>query len=261
MASSVADQHQNSSSLPAADPESAAHAHAETTTRPRKRRRRTVACTQCRTRKLKCDREYPTCGRCLKSRTPGRCTYEDSFVWQQPKTVPASSSSTSPAAVLDHFSASNSYSNNNNGGQFSLPPANSVGAMSPPSGASVPISSRGYTLPPSEPRPAGPSRPRFLDTVLDAPNPPAGSTWASIPENNVNGCIYHPRHNHGLDHQDSNDQTLASPSQKLELPNKFFIRGKETRTRFNGSGIFANLFLQVGSWRGVFGILHPQRTN
>ncbi|KAJ5118777.1 hypothetical protein N7526_010414 [Penicillium atrosanguineum] len=57
--------------------------------RPRKRRRRTMACTQCRSRKLRCDREYPTCSRCLKSRTPTKCTYEDGFLWQQPATVPA----------------------------------------------------------------------------------------------------------------------------------------------------------------------------
>ncbi|KAJ5885243.1 hypothetical protein N7495_009753 [Penicillium taxi] len=58
-----------------------------TQNRPRKRRRRTMACTQCRSRKLKCDREYPSCSRCLKSRTPTECTYEDGFLWQQPTTV------------------------------------------------------------------------------------------------------------------------------------------------------------------------------
>ncbi|QKX62925.1 uncharacterized protein TRUGW13939_10093 [Talaromyces rugulosus] len=248
---SVVDQHQNTNNngLPAADPESA---HAETT-RPRKRRRRTVACTQCRTRKLKCDREYPTCGRCLKSRTPGRCTYEDSFVWQQPKTVP-SSSSTSPAAVLDRLgNGSNSHNNNNkSGSQISLPPASSIAAISPqPSGASASLSTRAYALPP----PAGPSRPRFLDTVLDAPNPSAANTWMSIPENEVNGYARNNHHYHDHDHQDSNDQILASPSQKLEFPNKFAIRGKETRTRFNGNGIFANLFLQFPHLKSFLGEL------
>lgn len=57
--------------------------------RARKRRRRTMACTQCRSRKLRCDREYPICGRCQKSKTPAQCTYEDGFLWQQPNTVPA----------------------------------------------------------------------------------------------------------------------------------------------------------------------------
>ncbi|CRG88160.1 hypothetical protein PISL3812_05187 [Talaromyces islandicus] len=244
MMASAVDQHQNSSNTqPAADdPESGnAHAHAETT-RPRKRRRRTVACTQCRTRKLKCDREYPTCGRCLKSRTPGRCTYEDSFVWQQPKTVP-SSSSTSPAAGLDRFTNSNN-TVNHNGSHVSLPPASSIAAIPPPPGASASISTREYALPPSEPRPAGPSRQRFLETVLDAPNPSAAKTWMSIPENEVNGYAHHRHHNYDHDPQDNNDQILASPSQKLEFPNKFAIRGKETRTRFNGNGIFACLFLQ-----------------
>lgn len=58
--------------------------------RPRKRRRRTMACLQCRSRKLKCDREYPTCGRCMKSKTPTKCTYEDGFLWQQPATIASS---------------------------------------------------------------------------------------------------------------------------------------------------------------------------
>lgn len=57
--------------------------------RARKRRRRTMACTQCRSRKLRCDREYPICSRCQKSKNPAQCTYEDGFLWQQPSTVPA----------------------------------------------------------------------------------------------------------------------------------------------------------------------------
>ncbi|KAH8693920.1 putative C6 transcription factor [Talaromyces proteolyticus] len=216
------DNHHEPSAAAAPDAETASHAE----TRPRKRRRRTVACTQCRTRKLKCDREYPTCGRCLKGRTPGRCTYEDSFVWQQPKTV-TTTSSNSPAAVTDRFS-----------NHITLPPPSSIAAISPPSTASGIFSSRSLALPASEPRPPGQSRRRFLDTVLDAPNPAAANHWRPMSDGDLNG------YSRSNNHQDVGDQVLASPSQKLELSNKVILRGKETRTRFNGSGIFANLFLQ-----------------
>lgn len=81
----------------------------------------------------------------------------------------------------------------------------------------------------------------------------------SIPENGVNGYVHN--HDHDHDPQDQNDQILASPSQKLEFPNKFAIRGKETRTRFNGNGIFANLFIQVSSWTRVIYVLTQNKTN
>lgn len=42
----------------------------------RKRRRRTLACLQCRTRKVKCDFGYPSCTRCLKTPWPEACKYE-----------------------------------------------------------------------------------------------------------------------------------------------------------------------------------------
>jgi hypothetical protein len=65
---------------------------------------------------------------------------------------------------------------------------------------------------------------------LDAPNPPANST------SRADGNAAQPGHY---------QHTLATPSQRLDLPNKVMIRGKETRTRFNGGGIMSNLMLQV----------------
>jgi hypothetical protein len=201
-------------SLPASTPES----------RPRKRRRRTVACTQCRTRKLKCDREYPTCGRCMKSRTPGRCTYEDGFLWQQPKTVASS-------GLLDRFSS-----------RIALPPPNGLGsASSPDSTTAATLSSRNNLsggVPDVNRAAGGSTRARFLDTVLDVPNPIVHNQWPRTPEREQswrNTSHYH----------ESTDFGLASPSQQLDLPNKVIIRGKDTRTRFNGGGIIANLMLQV----------------
>ena len=41
-----------------------------------KRRRIALACQDCRKRKLKCDREYPICGRCRQTQHPEACTYD-----------------------------------------------------------------------------------------------------------------------------------------------------------------------------------------
>ncbi|EED15333.1 C6 transcription factor, putative [Talaromyces stipitatus ATCC 10500] len=240
-------------------------------TRPRKRRRRTVACTQCRTRKLKCDREYPACGRCLKSGIPDRCKYEDSFVWQQPNTVNAAAASTASAttttsppnggvAGIDRL----------NGGHITLPPPNRVATGASPRFATVlpayPKSASVTGLPAPLPLPvssqslpsarshsnsayhlgqSGTSRARFLDTVLDGPNPPT-SSW-SRPD----GSTAHYSHAGGYQH------SLATPSQRLELPNKVMIRGKETRTRFNGGGIMSNLMLQFPELKAF---LHEVKT-
>ncbi|KAK2836828.1 hypothetical protein FQN49_006683 [Arthroderma sp. PD_2] len=43
----------------------------------KKRKRRTIACLQCRTRKVKCDLEFPSCGRCAKSPWADACVYEN----------------------------------------------------------------------------------------------------------------------------------------------------------------------------------------
>lgn len=219
-------------------------------TRPRKRRRRTVACTQCRTRKLKCDREYPACSRCLKSGIPDRCRYEDSFVWQQPNTVTASTGSGTASTTTPP-----------NGGVSANDRLSSSHIMlPPPSRVAVGASPRFASVLPAYPKPATTSAPllplashsqqssrsdnvsalkfkqprssraRFLDTVLDGPNPPASHTWR------VDGG---PGHAGGYQH------ALATPSQRLELPNKAMIRGKETRTRFNGGGIMSNLMIQA----------------
>lgn len=244
--------------LPPADPDPA---NPQSETRPRKRRRRTVACTQCRTRKLKCDREYPTCGRCLKSRVPERCTYEDSFVWQQPNTVNAATTITASASPNGGGGGTERLNNNNH---IQLPPPSHVqtGASSsyptvlpayPKSVAAAPppqlatptqssyTSSRIHLTSASDLRQSGTSRARFLDTVLDGPNPPANSNWPRISD----GDAGQPGHSHSHYHGSGYEHALASPSQRLEIPNKVMIRGKETRTRFNGGGIISNLMLQV----------------
>lgn len=55
-------------------PESEAHQDDPQGTR--KRKRKTFSCDACRKRKLKCDREFPVCGRCQKSGNAATCVYE-----------------------------------------------------------------------------------------------------------------------------------------------------------------------------------------
>lgn len=93
-----------------------------------------MACTQCRSRKLRCDREYPVCGRCIKSKTPAKCTYEDGFLWQQPNTI-----------------ASTTFSNNNSDRR------GSTNASSINTTAAVPVSGGSSVTPNLLPRVVDPS--------------------------------------------------------------------------------------------------------
>ena len=43
----------------------------------RKRKRKVLSCFPCRSRKLKCDRNYPSCARCQKAGQSGDCYYDD----------------------------------------------------------------------------------------------------------------------------------------------------------------------------------------
>ena len=43
----------------------------------RKRRRKVLSCTDCRRRKVQCDRSLPACSRCVKADKAASCIYED----------------------------------------------------------------------------------------------------------------------------------------------------------------------------------------
>lgn len=49
---------------------------AESGERERKRRPKALSCYDCRRRKLRCDPEYPSCGRCSKAGLSSTCRYE-----------------------------------------------------------------------------------------------------------------------------------------------------------------------------------------
>jgi hypothetical protein len=198
--------------------------------RVRKRRRRTIACSQCRSRKLKCDREYPTCGRCLKGKSPTKCSYEDGFLWQQPSTVEASSF---PDRVV------------------SAPATQPMHLVDPPVAHPTPDSGISKSSRPqltnSMPAacPVEEKRDRFLETVLGAPKAAVNQDFMNSPE------LLHRHRHHPATQADSRTSSVqdeeppVSPSQPLDLSPRIMMRGRDTKTRFNGSGIFANLIAQV----------------
>ncbi|KAJ5692465.1 hypothetical protein N7462_001888 [Penicillium macrosclerotiorum] len=218
------------------------------TERPRKRRRRTMACTQCRSRKLRCDREYPACGRCVKSRTPTKCTYEDGFLWQQPTTVTAAAFAPGRGSTMPPGTDKPS--------TIQPSPDSGLGVVSTRSEALVstiapdpgPIPTGGG------PHPRGRRQGRergFLETVLGAPKA------AINQESYVNtGLLQWPKRSAPeleltssgpLDHdgaEDGETDDLLSPSHQLDLSPRMMMRGRETKTRFSGSGIYANLVAQ-----------------
>ena len=71
---------------------------------PAKRRRIALSCIDCRKRKLKCDREYPSCGRCRENGHSARCTYDpdavDEVFSRRSPVVQQSSESILPPARL-----------------------------------------------------------------------------------------------------------------------------------------------------------------
>ncbi|KAF7515944.1 hypothetical protein PCG10_002670 [Penicillium crustosum] len=228
--------------------------------RVRKRRRRTMACTQCRTRKLRCDREYPTCSRCLKSRTPSKCTYEDGFLWQQPTTV------TNTAFTSDRGSG--------------VSMSRDTPIETPPDSGIPTVSTRTETFPASDPprmaMAGGPmhheyhgltghalappyrGRPHdrerkdcFLETVLGAPKaavnqePYLNTSVLQRPKRPAPTSEHDMQAPSQVDdaHIDEEEDPL-SPTDQLDLAPRMMMRGRETKTRFSGSGIFASLVAQ-----------------
>ncbi|KAJ6133198.1 hypothetical protein N7471_008413 [Penicillium samsonianum] len=224
--------------------------------RVRKRRRRTMACTQCRTRKLRCDREYPTCSRCLKSRTPSKCTYEDGFLWQQPTTV------TTTAFASDRGSA------------VSMPRDTPVDT--PPDSGIPTVSTRSEPFPASEPPPrlwlavqcimiimvlrgmllhrptevdhtTESEKTAFWKLFLAAVNqePYVNTGVLQRPKRPAPGAEQDMQAPLQVDdaHIDEEEDPLSTTDQ-LDLAPRMMMRGRETKTRFSGSGIFASLVAQ-----------------
>ncbi|KAJ6157807.1 hypothetical protein N7470_005399 [Penicillium chermesinum] len=208
--------------------------------RPRKRRRRTMACTNCRLRKLRCDREFPSCSRCRKSRSNTSCTYEDGFLWQQPATV-------APSALPPGRGSSTSARTKPEEGPAYSTPASGLRETRPEeplsASASEPVSASDGP---------GPRRRHinrgFLETVLGAPkaavdqDPYVNTDLLQRPRR-VEFELPHSAQ--GIEeNDDARSENLLSPSHRLAISPRIMMRGRETKTRFTGSGIIANVVAQ-----------------
>ncbi|KAJ5780576.1 hypothetical protein N7457_005736 [Penicillium paradoxum] len=229
--------------------------------RVRKRRRRTMACTQCRTRKLRCDREYPTCSRCLKSRTPTKCTYEDGFLWQQPATVATTAfPSDRGSAFIPRVDPAPVNTPSDSGMQTASTRTDPLSASAPRgamAGSPMHHDYHGLTgnalAPPYRHSPHDKERKDcFLETVLGAPRAAVNQ------EPYVNtGLLQRPKRPAPAPEQDMQgpsqvddehiheaEEDPLSLGDQLDISPRIMMRGRETRTRFSGSGIFANLVAQ-----------------
>ncbi|KAJ5422027.1 Transcription factor [Penicillium cf. griseofulvum] len=226
--------------------------------RVRKRRRRTMACTQCRTRKLRCDREYPTCSRCLKSRTQNICTYEDGFLWQQPTTLATAFASDQRSTVS--MPRDTPIDTPPDSGPTVSTRTERFPASEPPrmamAGSPMHHDYHGLTgnalAPPYRGRPHDRERKDcFLETVLGAPKAAVNQ------EPYVNmGLLQRPKRQVTTAEQDTqapsqvgyahvdDEEDPLSPTDQLNLAPRMMMRGRETKTRFTGSGIFASLVAQ-----------------
>lgn len=214
----------------------------------RKRRRRTLACTQCRSRKLRCDREYPACGRCQKSKSASACTYEDGFLWQQPNTVSASVFSDrggSAGAAQDRTPVQTPPDfplGSDSATQMQSPSLSFPAHVQTQPRAQVQVQVQGHA--------GGEKRDRFLETVLGAPKAASSTNQHSSGNTEMFHRASRAVENGVRTEQaevNDGDGCIASPTQELDISPKIMMRGRETKTRFNGSGIFANLMSQVGS--------------
>jgi hypothetical protein len=109
-----------------------------------------------------------------------------------------------------------------------------------------------HALPPFGTRPPRERRDCFLETVLGAPKaavnqePYANSGVVQrpkrpAPELDITISAQADEADYG---EEESDDAL-SPSQKLDLSPRMMMRGRETKTRFTGSGVYANIVAQV----------------
>ncbi|KAF2137993.1 uncharacterized protein K452DRAFT_361478 [Aplosporella prunicola CBS 121167] len=79
------------------------HSPEDANSEVRKRRRIALSCYDCRRRKLRCDREYPACGRCRKGGHADTCTYDtrvEPIPAREPHQVPRPGADDSRAQML-----------------------------------------------------------------------------------------------------------------------------------------------------------------
>ncbi|KAF3479955.1 uncharacterized protein GIQ15_06931 [Arthroderma uncinatum] len=176
----------------------------------KKRKRRTIACLQCRTRKVKCDLDFPACGRCAKSPWPNSCVYENPGpAWNTPNSLSAGSRPLSSAERAR--SSADAHSSQ---------------------------------------RLSEEQRIRDLErVVLSFAQSQAHARQGVLPSRNAGDPEQqHTPSPHSTQH--SRDETAAgtacSTSRTLDVPGKSHVGIKENKTRFYGSSNVASLVTEFG---------------
>jgi hypothetical protein len=202
----------------------------------RRRRRRTAACMQCRSRKLKCDQEYPTCGRCAKGPRPKACAYQDGSRPGHQNASPESSRSQMPMAGLEQGPSLGVASGN--GIASSRPPKPPLQEKRPMNQESFGPSNCGIY---GHDEPGILHLPRrdvpFIEQVLQ-PSPPLKRRRALIDD-------FEAAHRHPNQDNERMNRDRDQKSQLLEIPTRTYWRGKEDWSRFYGSSIVFNIISEV----------------
>lgn len=209
---------------------------AESSTTPvkRRRRRRTSACVQCRNRKLKCDQEYPICGRCAKGPRPSDCAYQDVTQHQLPissgfstSQLPAAGSGKSATVIVpnrDGVAVSSRERSSADKAQLdqAQPPEAAVSTI----GVNGDESGQCFA-------PKGSAQ--FVKRLMDYPS--SSKRRKTFPDE-AQGLGGNPLEDDELYSRDHR-------SRLLDIPTKTYWRGKECRSRFYGNSIIVNMITEV----------------
>jgi hypothetical protein len=152
-------------------PASAGSPGASKLAEPRRRNRPALSCIQCRTRKIRCDRNEP-CASCMKSKIVN-CTYEEARrpkprLWRlSPAPAPGSQAEHSPTSADERPSVGSTYAFRDMSGSARIP-----GASLSPSGhgtGSVPLSKTPDALLAASPRSLSRSQPVEAGAAITGP--------------------------------------------------------------------------------------------
>ncbi|KAK2759391.1 hypothetical protein FQN54_002869 [Arachnomyces sp. PD_36] len=190
----------------------------------RRRKRRTAACVQCRSRKLKCDQEFPTCGRCAKGPRPSECTYQDASQQQQP--TGSSSTSSQPPVASWGTSATVRVPGRNGGASIprERPSAQLNQVQSNTGGSAINGDEQSKCTSTSRLN-------QHFEQHLDFyPSPKRRKTFGSGTAGAGVNLL-----------EDEDPYVRDYRPQRLEIPSKTFWRGKECSSRFYGSSIIVNM--------------------
>ena len=73
--------------------------------KPASKKRKVLSCYACRSRKMKCDRIYPVCGRCQKTGRADQCTYDPRLLEELPVNGSGQANGPPSYALPDYESA------------------------------------------------------------------------------------------------------------------------------------------------------------